>query len=244
MIICLDVSGCNKKERPMKRAIRVTSTAIGCLGVVLAMAGSRVCAAPQNQSQSPPYTLAEYNAFKAQSAEQDWRVRLRLLDDFTAQYPDSALMPYIYESYSNAYFSLKNYPQAVAFTDRLLALTDKVDLGTRLSALAGRAMSYSAGCDDSAFQTTDAAAKAKDAAAQGLQLLSQLPKPSHLTDEAFGAVKTWYGMIFNSAERIAESRLNGDPVVCVPPPQMTDPVRFGRIIQNLRDELRQIAPAQ
>jgi hypothetical protein len=233
-----------EKELQMKRAILFTATAIGCLGVVLAMAGSRVWAAPQNESQNPPYTLAEYNAFKAQSAEQDWRVRLRLLDDFSTQYPNSALMPYIYEGYSNTYFSIKDYPQAVTFTDKLLALTDKVDLGTQLSALAGRATSYAAGCNESAFQTTDASAKAKDAAAQGLQVLSQLSKPAHLTDEAFGAVKAWYGAIFNSAKGIAESRLKGDPVVCVPPPQMIDPPRFGRIIQNLRDELRHTAPVR
>jgi hypothetical protein len=223
----------------MKRAVRFTNTAIGCHGVVLAMAGSRVWAAPRNQSQTPPYTFAEYNAFKAQSEEQDAQVRIRLLDDFTAQYPDSVMMPYIYKDYYQTYLVLRNFPQAVATADKLLVLAVEEDTTARLIALSGHAVAYSAGCDDSALRTPEASVRAKATAAQGLQLLSQWQKPLSMPEATFASAKTYYGMTFTSAEGIAESRLKGDPVVCVQPPQMIDPGRFRRVIQDLQNEQRQ-----
>jgi hypothetical protein len=86
----------------------------------------------------------------------------------------------------------------------------------RLKVLMLRAQAYSVGCDDSAFQTPEGSANAKDAAVQGLLLLNQLEKPSpDMTDEGFSAVKLSFEKIFASAKGIAESRLNGDAAVCV-----------------------------
>ncbi len=226
----------------MKRAIRSANLAIQSLGVVLAMAGSLAWAAPQSQQKNPPYTLAEYNAFKAQSAEQDTQVKIKLLDYFIAQYPDSALMPSIYNSYYDTYMSLRNYPQAVTYADKLLALAGKDDIAARLSALVAFAVAYSAGCDDDALRTPEAATKAQAAAEQGLQLVDQLQKPSAVSDATFTASRAYDVMKLTTAKGIAESRLKGDPVGCVapPPPQAIDPGHFSRLIQDLHNEQSQI----
>ena len=216
------------------------------------MASGVALAVSQNQPQKPSYTLAEYNAFRLVSAENNPRARIKLLDDFTAKFPQSGLMAFVYQDYSLTSFGLKNYPETVIYADKLLALGDDgllalgdLDLpSVRLKVFMLRAEAYSMGCDDGAFQTPEASASAKDAAVQGLVLLNQLEKPSpDMTDEGFSAVKANFEKIFASAKGIAESRLNGDPAVCVslppPPPQEGRGVRFDRIIQDLLNEQKQ-----
>ena len=100
------------------------------------------------------------------------------------------------------------------------------------------------GCDASELRTPEAYVAARNAAVQGLLLLNQLEKPSpDMTDEGFSAVKVGFEKIFASAKGIAESRLNGDPAVCIslppPPPQEGRGVRFDRIIQDLLNEQKQ-----
>jgi hypothetical protein len=113
-----------KEGRPMKRASSVTNLAAKCLGIMLAMAGGVALAVPQNQPQKPSYTLAEYNAFRVVSAETNPQVRIKLVDDFTARFPHSVLMGFMYQNYSVTSFGLKNYPQAVVYADKFLALGD------------------------------------------------------------------------------------------------------------------------
>lgn len=189
--------------------------------------------------------MAQYKVFGEQyDDEKSPQVRIKLLDDFTAQNPDWSLIPptrtEIYTLYFLTYFSLHNYPQAVAYTDKLLADADFPDEG-RLSVLASRAAAYGAGCNESAFLTPEASAKAKEAASQGLQLLGRFPKPPHLTDAEFTAEKSSYGAMLTSEAKIAVSRLKGEPVVCVPPPSPFPPPlqrvdRYDRIMQDLGNE--------
>ena len=236
----------------MKRASSVTSLAAKCLGITLAIVGGVTLAVSQNQPQKPSYTLAEFNAFRLVSAENNPQAKIKLVDDFTARFPHSVLIGFIYQNYSVTSFGLKNYPEAVIYADKLLALGDDelLSLGNsdlplvRLGVLMLRAEAYSEGCDDGAFQTSEASANAKDAAAQGLLLLNQLEKPSpDMTDEGFSAFKVNLEKIFASAKGIAESRLNGDAAVCIslppPPPQESRGVRFDRIIQDLLNEQKQ-----
>jgi hypothetical protein len=244
----------------MKRASRLTTFVSGCFSFVLAIAGSTAWAAPQNQSNTPSYTVAEYNAMMAGNAEKDAQAKIKLLDNFVAQYPDSSLLPFVYTEYYRTFFTLRNYPQAVDFVDKLLALGDKVVpensafespeaaagavVLVRLAALATRAAAYAVDCDDSVFQTPEASAKAEDLAGQGLQLLSQLPKPSVLLDADYSLMKVVWGRVFGSAQRIAEARLKGDAAICASPqPLPTKPpapnARINRIIQDLLNEQRQ-----
>ena len=85
------------------------------------------------QGAQTTYTLPEYNALQAAQAEKDMAARIKELDDFVAKFPASTLMQYIYQLYYQTYYQMKNYPKAVEYTDKLLALGDKADLPIRVS---------------------------------------------------------------------------------------------------------------
>jgi len=167
-------------------------------------------AAPQDQ-QKPTYSLAEFNAYQAAHNEKDAQARIKLLDDFMTKYgsaPDAAsLVPFVYRDYYLTYYQLKNYPQTVQYVDKLLAMGDKIDLGTRLESLVARAQAYFVGSSDKTFQTPEAYMKAKDSSTQGLQTLSQWQKPQNMTDDQFATQKKSIGLLLNSVAGIAESGL-------------------------------------
>lgn len=191
----------------MKRACKWIVAA--CVGVLLLMPsanGSWAAAQDQQQQQQKPaYTLAEYNAYQAAHNEKDPQAKIKALDDFVSKYPMSALLPYVYRDYYLTYYSLKNYPQTIDYVDKLLALGEKIDLGTKLEGLVARAQAYFVASGDKALQTPEQETKAKDAAAQGLQVLGQWMKPQNMTDDQFAMQKKSIGILFNSVAGIAES---------------------------------------
>ena len=150
--------------------------------VLLVSAAAAAWAAPQDQQQQqakPNYTLAEYNAYQAAHNEKDPQMKLKDLDDFVMKYPSSALSLYVYGDYYQTYYAMKNYPKAIEYVDKLLALPDLAkpeQLGTKLQALGYRAQAMLYGSGDKNLQTPDAYTKAKDAAAQGLQALMPVAK--------------------------------------------------------------------
>jgi predicted negative regulator of RcsB-dependent stress response len=186
--------------------------AISYLGAILAIAFVLAWTARQDERQYPAYSTDEYNAFQAQNIEKDPHTKTKLLDDFVAQYPKSDLMPYIYMEYSQTYFSLRNFPQAVAYADKFLTFPADGDAGSRLSVLAMRAVAFANSCEDGALRTTGASLEAQDAAAVGLQLLRQLP----LDGEALAVATNSNERIFNSEAAIAVSHLKGERIPCVP----------------------------
>ena len=207
----------------------------GSLGIVLAMAIGTAWAVPQDQQTNPSNAVSERDAYQAAHDEKDAQARIKRLDEFVLKYPDSALMADVYQDYYLTYFWMMSYVQSMTYADKFLSLGDRLELDARMLALETRAVAYSASCD-SALQTPEAAVKAKDAATQGQQTLSQWKKPENLTDEQFAAGKVSFGMIFNSAAGIAESRLKGENVVCAPPPTQPDPGRFDRVINDILSE--------
>ena len=90
----------------------------------------------------------------------------------------SALLPYVYRDYYLAYYQLKNYPQTIDYVDKLLALGDKVDLGTRLEALVARAQAFFAGSSgQGSADSGQAYTKAAMPPTQGSADLAQWQKP-------------------------------------------------------------------
>jgi len=185
-----------------------------CLNVAL-LAGTGAAAAwsaaPQAQQPAakPSYTLPEYNAFQAANNEKDHQARIKALDDFVAKYPTAEiadLLPFIDTDYYLDYYALKNYPQTITYVDKLLALGDKV-AGVRLQALVARATAFYAGSGDKALQTPEQLTKARDAAAQGLEVLNAYQKPANATDEQFAQQKKSVGILFNSVAGMADSGL-------------------------------------
>jgi tetratricopeptide (TPR) repeat protein len=132
--------------------------------------------APQQEGQKKPtYTLPEYNAFQAANTEKDLQTRIKLLDDFVAKYPNSTLMQYVDTLYYQTYNQLKNYPKTIEYADKLVAMGDKVDPGTRLQALQVRVQAFLASVTKTTSQ--DDWTKERDAALEGAHMLDTFPKP-------------------------------------------------------------------
>ncbi len=109
--------------------------------------------------------------------------------------------------YYLAYYGLKNYPQTIDYVDKLLALGDKVDLGTRLQAQSRERRPSLQGQADKSLQTPEMLTKAKDAAAAGLKTLAAWQKPEKMTDEQFAKQKKSIGDLFNTVAGMSESQL-------------------------------------
>src|SRR5215472_5374006 len=90
------------------------------------------------------YTMAEYNSYQAAAAEKNPAAQLKLLDDFVAKYPNSALLNYIYPLYFKNYYAQKNYPKAIEYCDKMLAMGDKISPAEKYDAYYVRAYAYNA----------------------------------------------------------------------------------------------------
>lgn len=193
----------------MKRTSRWTGAL--WLGVALLGTGAAAAwAAPQPQAApaaKPAYTLAEYNAYTAASHEQNAAQKIMLLDDFVMKYPMSALMPFVYRDYYLGYYGTKNYPKAIDYADKEIALGDKVDIGTKLEAYIVWATAFFTDQSDKALQTPEMLTKTKGAATDGLKTLAAWQKPDKMTDDAFAKQKTSTAVLFNSVAGMAESSL-------------------------------------
>jgi hypothetical protein len=216
---------------------RHTLTRAGVLGVTLSLLTAAAWTAPRNQQQSPPAKPAETSVFQAADREQDTALKIKLLDDFVAQYPDSSLLPRAYRDYYLAYFSLRKYAQSIEYADDLLALGANVDFGMRLEALLARESAYSIGCGDPAFQTPDAFTKARDAAALGLEMLARWQKPEALADDQFAAEKASLRIVFAQVGDLAKEGLANGQVACSAPPP-ADPGNFEHMINDIKAEDR------
>lgn len=142
-------------------------------------------AAAQDASQTTgatPYTIPEYNAFQACRAEKDPTALVKCLDDFSAKYPNSTLMQYVYQLYYPAYAQLKDYKKAIAYADKVAALGDKVDQGVLLQALQNHVQLFQSAFDPKAADAHDQLTKQRDTALQGADLLAKYAKPKDSTD--------------------------------------------------------------
>jgi len=186
---------------------------IGVLGILIALCLSAQPAAAQDQAdqnKAPAYTMPEYNGFQACHAETNAQMRVKCLDDFVAKFPNSTLMPYVLQLYVQSYNELKNYPKTIEYADKLVALGDKADAGTKLQALYTRSLAFNYAFSDKA-PDADQLNKARAAALEGLKILSSIPKPANLTDEQFGEQKKGPTVLFNYTAGSASFMLKDFP---------------------------------
>ena len=180
---------------------------------------------------------SEYSTYQAAHNEKDAQARIKLLDKFTAQYPDSPLIPDAYQDYYEAYFSTGSYPQAIEYADRLVALGDKVDVNVRVVAVMTREVAYSVYCSQPELRTQDAYARARDAGKQGLELIGRWHKPENLSDEQFDAENKSFRIILSQVEEMGEAGLAGRIVSC--PSRPPDPGNFNRMIHDIQQQEEQ-----
>ena len=139
------------------------------------------------------YTMAEYNSYQAAAAEKNPAAQIKLLDDFVSKYPNSALLNYIYPLYYKNYFGQKNFPKAIEYCDKMIALGDKVSPAELYDAYYVRAYAFNA------IQNPDpeTAKAARAASLAGLKVLDQVPKPEGVDDAKFAAEKQQSILLFN-----------------------------------------------
>ena len=169
----------------IRNHIRNAAIAAVAIGFVLSPARLAARPAPQ-QSQQPSYTLPEYNAEQAAAAEKDPAQKIKLLDAFVAQFPNSTLLQYIYQFYYTAYYQLKNYSKAIDYCDKLIALGDKADLAVRIQAMQARVQLFPLAY---AKPDNDQLTKNRDVAMQAIKLYPDLKKVpgSTVTDDQIKA---------------------------------------------------------
>jgi len=169
-------------------------------------------ASAQDQQQPPaaktPYTLAEYNAFQACASQTDPQARIQSCDDFASKFPNSVLLPLVYQTDYQAYNQLKDYPKTIGAIDKFLAVPDdkltvipgvtkeKVT-GDRLQALYIRAVAFNQAFNEKDTNAQDELTKARQAALDGLKVLGDLPKPANMTDDQFAQQKKPPEILFN-----------------------------------------------
>ncbi len=147
------------------------------------------------------YTMAEYNAYTAADAEKNPAAQIKLLDDFVAKYPNSALLNYVYADYFKNYGGQKNFPKTIEYCDKLLALGDsKTNVAERYQAYQVRAYAYNN------IQNPDAATAtaARAAALAGVKAVEAVPKPDGADEAQFKKQKDqsilfFYGTAGNAA---------------------------------------------
>ncbi|HKV27502.1 MAG TPA: hypothetical protein VJN90_04425 [Candidatus Acidoferrales bacterium] len=193
--------------------MRKSFTANGILVFVAAVLSlAAPLASAQDQQQPPaaktPYTLAEYNAFQACSSQTDPQAKIQSCDDFASKFPNSVLLPLVYQTDYQAYNQLKNYPKTIESIDKFLAVPDdkltvipgvtkeKVT-GDRLQALYIRAVAFNQSFNEKDPNAQDELTKARQAALDGLKVLGELPKPANMTDDQFAQQKKPPEILFN-----------------------------------------------
>ena len=191
--------------RKNSNTVAVILMAVALLCVIALPTGAR--GARQDQ-QKPTYTMPEYTAFQTAAAEKDLNQKIKLLDDFVTKFPNSTLLPYVYQTYWDAYNQLKNYPKVIEYTDKYLALGDKQPLQNRLQAAYAHAsvLEYAYNAKDP--NAKDFLTKGRDDAVLGLKLLDQMPRPDNMTDAQFAdQVKKPVAAVLNGAAGFATLQL-------------------------------------
>jgi len=139
------------------------------------------------------YTMAEYNAYTAAANEKNLQAQQKLLDDFVAKYPNSALLNYVYPLYYQNYAQQKNFPKVVEYANKELALDGKISPTERYQAYLALAYAF-----NNTPNPDPATAKAAYQAAQdGAKAVEALPKPDQIDPGKFDEEKKKAILNFN-----------------------------------------------
>jgi len=186
--------------------IRMTAMAAS-LAVLLGIPGARAVTATAAEPQGQPkYTRAEYDAYQAAAAEKNLQQKIKLLDDFVAKYPTSALMAFVYNEYVTDYYQLQQWSKDIEYLDKFLALSDIND-GARLAAEYQRSALFEAAYSPKAPDAKEQAGKAREAAAVGLKVLEAFKKPEQMSDQDWAGKKSQYAVQFYNTAGVASLHL-------------------------------------
>jgi hypothetical protein len=72
-------------------------------------------------SKSLPARRPNTTRTRLQILSRNPQQKIKHLDDFVKQYPNSTLMPYVYKDYYLTDFALKNFAGTMEYVDRMIA---------------------------------------------------------------------------------------------------------------------------
>lgn len=192
----------------MMRKWVVANAIVWVAAALLCCAAPRAAAQGDQQSSKTPYTLPEYNAFQAAAGQTDPQAKIQALDDFVNKFPNSSLMPLVYQQYYTAYNQTKNYPKLIEYADKFLAVPEDKYLlipgmtkeqltSGKFQALYFRAVAFNQSFNDKDPNAQQQLSDARKSALDGLQILNQIPKPANMTDDQFAQQKKPAEILFN-----------------------------------------------
>ncbi len=149
------------------------AVAVLCVVPLAAWPAAAQAQGTQGAQKSPSYTMPEYNQFTACQQEKDPASKVNCLDGFVKQFPNSTLMQYVDLLYYQTYYQLKQYAKAIDYADKLVALGDKTELGSRISAAEFRVQVFPYAYNSKAPDYQDQLTKQRDGALQAVKLLQQ-----------------------------------------------------------------------
>ena len=166
--------------------------------LTLAVCGPARRAAAQDQqpgAKTDDYTPAEYNTYRGCEKEKTSQLRIKCLDNFVQQYPNSTLLRFAYADYYNAYAEVKNYSKVIEYTDKLLAFGVKIEIGDQYLALYARTFAYNNLNSSDKGQSV----KAIEAVRKGLKVLGELKKPDNVDGKTWDEQRKQVAIFFNGA---------------------------------------------
>lgn len=188
----------------IRKSIQCTSPFLVAFALLFLYARPAAAQCPPDQPGKTSYTIPEYNAFQAAANEKDPSQKTKLLDEFTAKFPNSTLLCYVYRAYADVYIAQKNYPKALDYLDKFMGLGDKVALQDRLKGAYDHSLYLEAAYNPKDPNAKEMLTKGRDDALLGLKLLDQFPKPDNMSDAQFAdQVKKPVAITLNSSAGFA-----------------------------------------
>ena len=193
----------NLAEEAGKKMTRKWITRL--LGLTLVLGACTPAAALQQEK--PAYTMAEYNAYQACAKETSPQQKVKCLDDFVSKFPNSALLPYIYQLYFDTYNQLKDCAKVIQYADKLMGMGNKIDPTARLNLLYHRSLCFHSVYSDKAPDAQSMATQAREAALEGLKVMPEVKKPEGVPEDQFEQGKKLAGALFHYTAGFASLQL-------------------------------------
>lgn len=162
------------------RRFRILAFLVFAFSGFLAEGNSQSQPKQQANPEKKSYTIVEAGPLYNILQEKDASKRVKLLDDFLAKsHPPAELAPYVYPSYYEAYWELKNYPKVMEYADKFIALGGGTDAALRYQALYTWCMAY----NDLSSQDSELATNARLRTSAAMKVLSEIQKPQNIDDQ-------------------------------------------------------------
>lgn len=149
------------------------------------------------QDAKPQYTVAEYNAYQSCVNDANAASKLKCFDTFQTTYPQSTLLPFVYQGGLQAAAASRNNPKIIEYADKVIGMGDKADTLSRFQAYYLRALTIHQVFNPRAANANEMATTARKMAEDALALIPEVKKPEQLEQAAFDQQITGAKTLFN-----------------------------------------------